>query len=157
MDVRKLRDCLGRFATGVAIVTTTGVRGQPVAITVNSFSSVSLEPPLVLWSLDRRSSAMAAFAQSAGFAIHVLSSAQQDLSSRFAQRGVDKFADFPLQRHERGYPLLSEAHALIVCERHAMSEVGDHMLLIGRVVDLMVTEEGSPLIFYRGNYHHLTA
>ncbi|MER8366131.1 flavin reductase family protein [Mesorhizobium sp. M0306] len=146
-DPRLLRNAFGRFATGVTVVTT-GTADGPVAITANSFSSVSLNPPLVLWSIGRHSRRFEAFANSAHYAIHVLAEDQIDLCWRFSKSGTD-FADLDLSWSEHGVPLLPRALARFECSVADRFPAGDHMILLGRVLELQ-TQEGLPLLFAGG-------
>ncbi|WP_320235738.1 flavin reductase family protein [Mesorhizobium montanum] len=146
-DPRSLRNAFGRFATGVTVVTTGGADG-PVAITANSFSSVSLDPPLVLWSIGRHSRRFDAFANAAHYAIHVLAQDQTDLCWRFSKSGTD-FADLDLSWNAHGVPLLARALARFECCVADRFAAGDHMILLGRVLELE-TQDGSPLLFAGG-------
>ncbi len=146
---RALRDAFGRFATGVTVVTATTPQG-PVAITANSFSSVSLDPPLVLWSLGRHSRRFSAFADCGHYAIHVLAADQAELCFRFSKSGTD-FADLDLALNRHGVPLLPRALARFECTLAERFEAGDHMILLGRVTE-MATEDGQPLLFSGGRY-----
>ncbi|MER9702767.1 flavin reductase family protein [Mesorhizobium sp. M0204] len=146
-DRRLLRNAFGRFATGVTVVTT-GTADGPVAITANSFSSVSLDPPMVLWSIGRHSRRFEAFANSAHYAIHVLAEDQIDLCWRFSKSGTD-FADLDLSSSEHGVPLLPRALARFECSVADRFPAGDHMILLGRVLELE-TQEGLPLLFAGG-------
>ncbi|MBZ9672325.1 flavin reductase family protein [Mesorhizobium sp. B2-1-8] len=146
-DPRSLRNAFGRFATGVTVVTTGGADG-PVAITANSFSSVSLDPPLVLWSIGRHSRRFDAFANAAHYAIHVLAQDQTDLCWRFSKSGSD-FAGLDLTWNAHGVPLLPKALARFECCVADRFPAGDHMILLGRVLELE-TQDGSPLLFAGG-------
>lgn len=146
-DPRLLRNAFGRFATGVTVVTTGTVEG-PIAITANSFSSVSLDPPLVLWSIGRHSRRFDAFANSSHYAIHVLADHQADLCWRFSKSGSD-FSNLDLSWNEHGVPLLPQALARFECSVADRFAAGDHMILLGRVLDLE-TQEGAPLLFAGG-------
>ncbi|AWI82094.1 nitrilotriacetate monooxygenase [Parazoarcus communis] len=151
IDSRELRDALGHFATGVTIITTTDAEGQPVGVTVNSFASVSLDPPLVLWSLAKRSYSLPAFTQASGFAIHVLASNQQALSDRFARGAGDKFNGVDTAQGIDGIPLLPGCAAVFECSTAHQYDGGDHLILVGRVRKLHV-DDRAPLLFYRGRY-----
>ncbi|MFC3321318.1 flavin reductase family protein [Mesorhizobium cantuariense] len=146
-DLGSLRNAFGRFATGVTVVTA-GTAGGPLAITANSFSSVSLDPPLVLWSIGRHSRRFDAFASAAHYAIHVLAQDQADLCWRFSKSGSD-FAGLDLAWNAHGVPLLPRALARFECSVADRFPAGDHMILLGRVLELE-TQDGSPLLFAGG-------
>ncbi len=154
IDPRQLRDALGSFATGVTVVTTRTPDGRDEAITVNSFASVSLDPPLVLWSIDRSARSFEAFTHCDHFAIHVLGAEQELLSNRFASRDLeDKFDDsIPVEEGIGGVPLLTRDYcARFQCITHERFDGGDHIILVGRVLDID-TRDNPPLIFHGGRY-----
>ncbi|HJV27911.1 MAG TPA: flavin reductase family protein [Aromatoleum sp.] len=150
-DPRQFRDALGHFATGVTVVTTRDAQHQPVGVTVNSFSSLSLDPPLILWSLAKKSYSLAAFETHPAFAVHVLASDQQELSNCFARAGADKFAGATPREGFGGVPLLSGCAAVFECSMEFRYDGGDHVILVGRV-QRFSTQERPPLLFYRGRY-----
>jgi len=154
---RQLRDCLGRFATGVAVITSHDTDGTPVAVTVNSFASLSLDPPLVLWSLDLRSSSLVAFSAAPGFIVHILAADQQALSGRFAARGTDKCSGLTFDVGLFGLPVIPGVHAVLECERFAVHDGGDHALILGEVRRFAWNDDAAPLIFYKGCYRELAA
>jgi flavin reductase (DIM6/NTAB) family NADH-FMN oxidoreductase RutF len=150
-----LRQALGEFATGVAIVTARGADGSPVGLTVNSFASVSLDPPLVLWSLGLGSTSLASFRGATHFAVNVLTSAQIDISQRFAQSRADKFDGIAWQPGLGGTALLPDCCAWFECVTETRHEGGDHMIFIGRIEQFRRSTTmpvASPLIFHRGAY-----
>jgi len=149
------RAACGRFATGITVVTTVGADGAPVGVTVNSFSSVSLDPPLVLFCLDRAALSFPAFEGAKSFAINVLRESQQDLSVRFSQQGAQKFGDLDVQRWGTGCPILAGCLANLECRTEAIYPGGDHIIIVGRVVHLSVEEDGRPLVYYGGAYRTL--
>jgi len=158
MDPRHLRNALGRFATGVTIVTCVDGEGRWVGLTANSFNALSLEPALVLWSLRHASPALAAFRAAPRFAVNVLAEAQVELSRRFATRSadatVDRFAEGAWALGEQGAPVLAGCAAVFECESVSNQAAGDHELFIGRV--LACTEAPlPPLVFQAGHYHLL--
>ena len=153
MDAQHLRLALGRFSTGVTIVTCVDAQGQRVGLTANSFNSLSLDPPLVLWSLRASSVALPLFTAAGRFAINVLSEAQVDLSRRFATRGEDKFAQGAWAMGEHGCPVLAGCSAVFECVTYAQHVVGDHTLFIGRV--LACSETPLPPLVYQGGHYHL--
>ncbi|MDH4051688.1 MAG: flavin reductase family protein, partial [Rubrivivax sp.] len=126
IDVRTLRRVLGRFATGVTIVTCLDAAGQPVGLTANSFSSLSLDPALVLWSLRLSSPSLPAFRAAPHFAINILAESQVELSRRFAAPAEDRFADGPWSPGAAGVPVLAGAAAVLECERTLEQVAGDH-------------------------------
>ncbi len=153
IDSRQLRTALGRFATGVTIVTCIGDDGRYVGLTANSFNSLSLAPPLVLWSLREVSPSIAAFAAAPRFAVNVLSEAQVDLSRRFASREPDRFAEGAWALGEHGAPVLAGCAAVFECETVSHQTAGDHRLFIGRV--LACTESALPPLVFQGGHYHL--
>lgn len=151
LEPLQLRQVFGQFATGVTIVTTGSETGEAVGMTVSSFNTVSLEPPLILWCIDKKTGCFEAFNHCEHFAIHVLGQEQEALSSLFARRGVEKFSGLDYHISERGVPLLHEYCARLQCTLTARYEGGDHLIMVGRV-DTMHTQDRSPLIFHRGHY-----
>lgn len=151
IDPQALRQALGAFATGVTIVTTRDPEGRPVGLTANSFNSVSLSPPLVLWSLALNSQNLNAFRKAPTWVVHILAAGQEDLSSRFASRGADKFAGLDFEDGPGGAPLLEGCAARFVCQSTFEYEGGDHAIFVGRVIDLVLSPT-APLIFHAGRY-----
>ncbi|MCZ4303371.1 flavin reductase family protein [Zoogloeaceae bacterium G21618-S1] len=151
IDARQFRSALGHFATGVTVITTRDLDGAPVGVTVNSFASLSLDPPLILWSLAKKAYSVAAFEANEHFAVHVLASNQQALSDRFARAGTDKFADLPVSTGLGEVPLLTHCAAVFQCRTECQYDGGDHIIMIGRV-ERFTTEDRPPLLFYRGRY-----
>lgn len=153
IDKQEMRQALGHFATGVTVVTTTDRFGEPVGVTVSSFNSVSLEPPLVLWSIARSSYSCDVFSAATHFAVHVLGAEQRDLSDRFARASSDKFAGLELEKGINSLPLLPDCPARFQCAIENCYEGGDHLIFIGRVMNLDSSEDSSdPLLFYRSRY-----
>ena len=149
-----LRTALGRFATGVTIVTCRGAAGEPVGLTANSFNALSLDPPLVLWSLRRASTNIDAFVAARHFVINVLAESQVELSRRFSSRAEDKFADGVWSPGLHGVPVLTGSAAVFECETVSQQTAGDHVLFIGRVLNLSEAPV-APLVFQAGHYHLL--
>jgi len=150
-EARELRQALGHYATGVAVVTARALDGAPVGLTCNSFTSVSLDPPLVQWSIARASRFHAAMSAASHFAVHVLERRQLELGRQFSSRQHDRFAGVELEEGLAGLPLLKHHHARFQCQAHARHDAGDHTILIGRVLRFEA-HEGEPLVFYRGGY-----
>ncbi len=152
-DPREFRRALGTFPTGVAIITTVTAAGVPVGLTCNSFSSVSLTPPLVLWSLRRESRSLQAFRESSHFAINILSKGQSVLSSRFASSKIaDKFEGVSYTAGAGGAPIIDGCLARFHCRNFAEHEAGDHIIFIGQVERFDMTADVEPLVFYQGDY-----
>lgn len=148
-DRRAFRDALGRYPTGVAVAMTRDSTGKPAGITINSFASVSLEPPLVLWSIERTAATAPAFLAATDFSVNVLGAAQEPLARRFAlASGTGGEAP---GASDSGVPTLGEALACFVCRRESVFDGGDHAILVGRVLDFSM-REGSPLVFHEGRF-----
>lgn len=145
-DPTAYRAALGRFATGVTIITTHDT--APVGITANSFASVSLDPPLVLWCVDKGSDRADVFLSADHFAINVLGAHQAELALAFAAR-ADAFAGLALRPHPQRVPVLEDCVAHFDCARHAVHEAGDHWLILGRVLSAC-SRTGAPLVFHDG-------
>ena len=148
---RRLRDALGAFATGVTIVTTRDSRGRDVGLTANSFNSVSLDPPMVLWSLAKNAASLGVFMDATHFAVHVLASDQEELSLRFAVRGAQKFNGLALERGVQGIALLSGCSARFQCRTAFRYEGGDHMIFVG-TVETFDHSDRLPLVYHGGGY-----
>lgn len=148
----RLRRALGRYATGVTVVTAAGADG-PIGLTVNSFAPVSLEPPLVLWSLRRASIHYADFTARGGFAIHVLGAPQRDLARVFSQPVADRYAGLDWYATEDGIPVFDACAARFECATRQVLEVGDHAVLIGEVRRLHAPDDhGGALVFHDGSF-----
>lgn len=150
-DPRAFRRGLGNFATGVTIVTARSPNGEQVGVTANSFNSVSLDPPLILWSIDKRSNSHAVFEAASHFAVNILAHDQIELSNHFARPQADKFARVTCEIGAGGAPLLPDCAARFQCERYLQVDGGDHWILIGKVVAF--DDFGrSPLLYHQGAY-----
>ena len=154
MDPTQLRSALGRFTTGVTIVSCIGADGTSVGLTANSFQALSLAPPLVLWSLRATSPSLPAFQAAKHFAVNVLGEAQVDLSRRFASRRDDKFEEGVWAAGSQGAPVLAGCTAVFECESVSQQPAGDHVLFIGRVLTIAEAPI-PPLLFQAGHYHLL--
>jgi len=154
-DPRTLRDALGCFATGVTVVTMRDEAGQPVGLTANSFSSVSLDPPLILFCLARSSTNLARFRQAEHFAINVLHIGQQPMSGAFARSVADRFQDVAWETWDTGAPILSGSLASFECATDQVIEAGDHLVFIGRVLRARFEPRRDPLLYFRGKYRRL--
>lgn len=154
-DPRDLRDALGEFATGVTVLTTRGPDGEPVGVTINSFASVSLEPPLVLWSLGLQSPSLAAFEACSHYAVNVLAADQAELSQRFALARDDRFAGLELKVGSGGTPLIQGCCAWFECRNERHYPGGDHLIFVGHV-ERFRRGQRPPLVFHGGLYRSLS-
>lgn len=154
IDQGELRRVLGSFATGVAVVTTVGEGGTPVGLTVNSFNSVSLDPPLVLWSLSLDAPSLTAFRTHEHFAVNILAEGQEELCTQFATPSDDKFAGVEFMAGVAGVPLLKGVAAHIECRTHARYPGGDHEIHLGEILSLRA-EDRSPLVIHRGGFQRI--
>jgi flavin reductase (DIM6/NTAB) family NADH-FMN oxidoreductase RutF len=149
----EFRASLGMFATGVTIVTARTAEGTLVGLTANSFNSVSLAPPLVLWSLSRGAGSMAAFSNGMHYAINVLAADQQALAMRFATRGADRWAGVAFTEGVSGAPLLAGAAATFECFNRSQYQEGDHVIFVGEVERCAHRAEASPLLYHGGKFY----
>ena len=154
-DPRTLRDALGCFGTGVTIVTTLDHEGKPVGLTANSFTSVSLDPPLLLVCLAKTAGSLPCFEASDVFAVNVLHIGQQTVSGRFASKQEDRFAATPWETWDTGAPIIRSSLASFDCEKFSLSDAGDHVILIGRVKRVRFEPRRDPLLYFRGRYRRL--
>jgi flavin reductase (DIM6/NTAB) family NADH-FMN oxidoreductase RutF len=153
---RRFRSALSMFATGVAVITAPRREGPPIGMTVASFNSVSLDPPLILFSVDRRSLSLLDLSAAASYAVNVLEESQQDMSNRFAKANGDKWGWRDAASGPHGEPvLLPDTLATFECEPYAQHDGGDHVIFVGRVVRHQARSQGRPLIFFGGRYHTL--
>ena len=150
-NAQELRGALGQFATGVTVITTVDVDNSPIGVTASSFNSVSLDPPLVLWSLAKSARSMKAFEESGYFCVHVLGASQEGLSAQFATPGSDKFAGQKWTPGHGEVPLLPDFAARFQCKTTHMYEGGDHLIFVGEVLDFEKSDE-PPLVFHGGRY-----
>ena len=154
-DPRTLRDALGCFATGVTIVTAISGEGVPVGLTVNSFTSVSLDPPLLLVCLAKAAASATALVEATHFAVNVLQTGQQPASIRFSTRAEDRFGTTIWSPGEHGAPILQESLGVFECEHFALHDGGDHHILVGQVVKASFEQRLDPLLYFRGSYRRL--
>jgi flavin reductase (DIM6/NTAB) family NADH-FMN oxidoreductase RutF len=151
-DSREFRNALGMFPTGVAVVTTRAGNGAFVGLTINSFSSLSLEPPLVLWSLNSRSPSAAVFERATHFAVNILCEDQVEISRRFASQVPNKFAGIEVDAGLGDVPLIRDCSAHVECRAHAQHAGGDHLLFIGHVERFAYDRSKRPLVYHGGRY-----
>lgn len=155
-DTRALRQALGAFATGVTIVTARGPEGEPVGFTANSFTSVSLDPPLLLVCLAHTAASYDIFCRAGSFAVNVLEVGQEDTARRFASRGADKFGPTPWKPGHQGAPLIDGSLARFDCAMHQRVAAGDHDILMGRVMGFSL-HAGDALVYHFGSFKALSS
>lgn len=154
VDPKAFRNALGQFATGVTVVTTLDKAGNKLGMTANSFSSVSLDPMLVLWSVARTSTSYQEFVEAEKFAIHILNANQKDVSNQFASNCEDRFNGVEHSDGIDGVPILNDYSAVFQCTTEHTYDGGDHIIIVGRVTDFDNREQ-PPLIFHSGKYADL--
>jgi flavin reductase (DIM6/NTAB) family NADH-FMN oxidoreductase RutF len=154
IDQRLFRDTMGQFVTGVTVASTLDGDGAPVGVTVNSFTSVSIHPPMVLFCLDRKASTLPAFVSARHFAINVLAADQMELCQRFARLAGD-WHGLAFEVWETGAPIIPDCVAAIDCTLAHLHEGGDHRILLGRVMRLGQMRDVEPLVYHRGAFAHL--
>jgi len=152
-DTKAFRDALGSFPTGITVMTASSDEASHIGITVNSFTSVSLDPPLVLWCIDRRSRRYPAFAGTQGFTVSILASGHKAVSARLAGAGEHSLDGIALIPTELGPPALADSLAVFECALESVQDAGDHAILIGRVLRFWRNDgAGAPLVYFRGKY-----
>ena len=149
LDLKFLRRTLGKYSTGVTVVTSTDNDGNPIGMTVNSFTSVSLRPALVLWCIDKKQPSYNSFMNAGGYAVNILSKAQNDLCYRFASQIDDKFENINWKRSENGFPIIENCLAWFDCKKWNCYSGGDHQILVGEVTSFDSTEL-EPLTYWNG-------
>lgn len=154
-DPRTLRDALGCFGTGIVIATTVDADGEPQGLTANSFTSVSLDPPLVLFCIDKHSNSFAAFEHSTTFGVNVLHIGQQPTSARFAKRDEDRFGATAWEAWDTGAPIISGSLASFECDKFGWHDGGDHVIVVGKVRRARFEPRRDPLLYFRGKYRRL--
>ena len=154
IDPQELRRVMGHFATGVTVITTKGKDGVPTGLTANAFLSLSLDPPLALISVDKSAQCYSCFERENGFTVNFLGEDQEELSRRFATKGIDKFAG--LQWHEglNGAAVLDGVLGYVECKIRHCLDGGDHTIVIGEVLNAHASGE-RPLLFFKGKYQRL--
>ncbi len=150
LDAREFRNALGSFATGVTIITTKDENGY-VGTTASSFNTVSMDPPLILWSIDKRARALPAYEQGGHFCVNVLADDQMELSNRFARQQDDKFSGVDYKVNQHDIPMLEGCSTRFQCKTKYLYEGGDHMIIVGEVLDFD-TSERDGLLFHNGRY-----
>lgn len=152
IDPATFRQVLGSYPTGVCAITATGADGTPAALVVGSFTSVSLDPPLVGFLPDKGSSSWPLIEAAGQFCVNVLASDQMAVCRQLAAKGADKFAGLDVALSEHGHPVIANSIARIDCDLHSVIDAGDHWFVLGRVLGLETTRDDDPMLFYRGRY-----
>ncbi|HWW46408.1 MAG TPA: flavin reductase family protein [Xanthobacteraceae bacterium] len=156
-DDRQFRFALGEFATGVAVITARSKSGELIGMTMSSFNSVSLDPPLILFSVDRKALSLPAMEEAEGYAVNVLAKHQASIANQFARRMADKWSDIERTVGHAEAPLINGALAHFECTPYATYDGGDHVIFVGRVVRYAThPQKPAPLVFFRGRYQNLT-
>lgn len=155
LDPRELRDALGQFATGICVITTNPEGQKPFGMTVNSFAAVSLDPPLVLWSIQKNSECMNAFESATQYAVNILEHDQADTSNRYAKKGSHDLVEGEYRQGRSGCVVLKDCLTSFECDIEARIDGGDHIILLGRVQEMSRKPDGKPLIFFGGKYREL--
>jgi 3-hydroxy-9,10-secoandrosta-1,3,5(10)-triene-9,17-dione monooxygenase reductase component len=155
IESRRFRDVLGSFTTGVIVVTTVNECGHPVGLTVNSFNSLSLDPPLILWSLSLKAPSLNSFRSTGHFVINILSSSQQRLCKVFSTPSENKFENVGFVVGLGGVPILKDTVAHMVCRTYSRYPGGDHEIYVGEVLEIE-DRNHAPLVFHRGSFHELS-
>lgn len=154
-DARLLRNALGQFATGVCVITAAPKEGNPFGMTINSFASLSLDPPLVLWSLANSSDTFSTFETLETYVVNVLNENQQDISNKYSRRNEHDLVDGDFHWSANNNPIINDSLASFECEISKRYEGGDHVILVGKVIDFKNEGEGKPLLFFSGQYQSL--
>ncbi len=149
--VTLFKEVMGNYPTGVTVVTTVDENNQPIGLTVNSFASVSIDPLLILWSIDKRVGTYELFAKTEKFAVNVLAGDQSDVCSLFATKGTDRFSNCEWKLSENKLPIISGAAGVLECKTFKTVEAGDHMILIGEVIDIQ-SANSDPLLYHRRKF-----
>ena len=157
IDQNELRRVMGHFATGVTVITTISNDGKHYGLTANAFTSVSLEPPLLLISVDKKAESYPLFARSRVFAVNILTQKQETLSRRFAKSGGEKFEGVGYRAGATGAPILEGALAHLECEIRHEFDAGDHTIFVGVAVEIGAEDAEEPLLYFRGGYRNLGA
>ncbi|HTK64424.1 MAG TPA: flavin reductase family protein [Pseudonocardia sp.] len=157
IDARHFRNVLGSYPTGVVVITAIDTEGNPAGMAVGSFTSVSLDPPLVAFLPDKSSTSFPKIRTASSFCVNVLAADQEDVCRGFAMRGGDKFAGVDWKPTSSGAPRLEGVSAWIDCEFESVTEAGDHYIVLGRVRELEAPGDGLPLVFFQGTYGHFKA
>jgi flavin reductase (DIM6/NTAB) family NADH-FMN oxidoreductase RutF len=152
IDSTLFRQVLGAYPTGVSVVTALGSGGEPVGMVVGTFTSVSLDPPLVGFLPDRKSTSWPQIEAAGHFCVNVLASDQQEVCRQVSAKGPDKFVgvEYALSRHN--LPIIANAIATIECSIHSVTEAGDHWIVLGNVLGMEITRDENPMLFHRGRY-----
>ncbi len=151
------KEAMGNYPTGVTVVTASAKNGEPIGLTVNSFASVSLEPLLILWSIDHKVSTLQDFVEGGKFAVHILAGDQQSLCKTFATKGTDRFGTCQWSFSKRSLPVIEGAFAVLECSTFKTVEAGDHTILIGEVNEIQIDRTKDPMLYHRRHFASIPA
>ncbi|HWH76395.1 MAG TPA: flavin reductase family protein [Candidatus Binatus sp.] len=154
IEAQELRRVMGHFATGVTVITTVDGDGNPQGLTANAFMSLSLEPPMVVISVDKGATCYACFGVEKGFTVNFLSEDQEDISRRFATKGIDKFAEIKWHPGANGAAVIDGALGQVECKITQCHDGGDHTIVVGEIINVAASGE-RPLLFFKGKYQRL--
>ncbi|KZM54473.1 flavin reductase family protein [Aeribacillus pallidus] len=154
---RLFKEVMGNYPTGVTIITTTSSDGNPVGLTVNSFTSVSLDPLMVLWCIDHKASSINDFISAGKFAVHILAGDQRELCKTFASKGVDRFNTCQWTFSSNHLPIIEDTFAVLQCQTFKTVEAGDHTILIGEVIDIQMNNKKLPMLYHRRHFATIPA
>ena len=157
IDLRSFRDALGGFCTGVTVVTTRTSDATKYGVTANSFSSVSLEPPLVLFCLDRKTASLSAFEKSGHFAINVLANVQDKICAQFARPDGDQWQGVAHEQWQTGAPIIEGCVSNFDCRTYSIQDGGDHLIFVGEVLRMASSPDLEPMLYFRGQFHELNS
>lgn len=146
------KEVMGNYPTGVSVVTTMGEEGKPVGLTINSFASVSLDPVLVLWSIDHGASSLQDFKKASRYAIHILAAEQTDICKTFASKDTDRFGMCEWNVSKNNVPIIADSFAVLECKIFKQVEAGDHTILIGEVENINVSSDKEPMLYHRRQF-----
>ncbi|MBU9710382.1 flavin reductase family protein [Evansella tamaricis] len=150
-NVSVFKEVMGNYPTGVTVVTTSDGQGTPLGLTVNSFASVSIDPLLILWSIDKKVSSYEPFIKANKFAVHILAGNQSDICSLFATKGADRFANCEWELSQHNLPIIKETAGVLECETYNVIDAGDHSILIGKVIHIQNNVK-DPLLYHNRKF-----
>ena len=155
MEISQFKKTISKFATGVTVITGCH-EGKPFGVTVSSFASVSLDPLLISFNLDKSLSSLEAFKKSEFFNVHILSDKQVDIATIFATKNIDRFSKIKYENSSNTVPVINNSHAFLECQKFKTFDAGDHVIFLSKVISSNFDEDQSPMIYYNSKFHKLT-